>query len=77
MPWQAAQEAGLLCVPLRKPHENAMDEHWIKRGTFAKVLHPELGHSFTYVASKWISDEAPWRIGRRAPRGGTECERPR
>src|SRR5690606_35441072 len=27
MPWLEAQEAGLLWSPLRKPHENALDEH--------------------------------------------------
>jgi crotonobetainyl-CoA:carnitine CoA-transferase CaiB-like acyl-CoA transferase len=67
MPWQDAQAAGLLCVPLRKPHENATDDHWTTRGTFAEVEHPEHGRSFTYVASKWVSSEAPWRAGRRAP----------
>jgi crotonobetainyl-CoA:carnitine CoA-transferase CaiB-like acyl-CoA transferase len=67
MPWRAAQRAGLLCVPLRKPHENTTDEHWMKRATFAQVDHPELGRSFTYATSKWVSTEAPWRVGRRAP----------
>jgi crotonobetainyl-CoA:carnitine CoA-transferase CaiB-like acyl-CoA transferase len=67
MPWRDAQEAGLLCVPLRKPHENTTDEHWVKRATFSEVDHPELGRSFTYATSKWVSPEAPWRIGRRAP----------
>jgi crotonobetainyl-CoA:carnitine CoA-transferase CaiB-like acyl-CoA transferase len=67
MPWRDAQEAGLLCVPLRKPHENTVDEHWLKRQTFTEVEHPELGRSFTYPTSKWVSTEAPWRVGRRAP----------
>ena len=31
MPWREAQDAGLLWAPLRKPHENALDEHWLKR----------------------------------------------
>ena len=29
MPWLEAQDAGLLWAPLRKPHENALDEHWL------------------------------------------------
>ena len=29
MPWREAQDAGLLWAPLRKPHENALDEHWL------------------------------------------------
>ncbi len=37
MPWREAQEAGLLWAPLRKPHENALDEHWLARHTFADV----------------------------------------
>ena len=37
MPWREAQDAGLLWAPLRKPHENALDEHWLTRKTFADV----------------------------------------
>ncbi len=46
MPWLEAQNAGLLWAPLRKPHENALDEHWWARKTFAEIEHPELGRSF-------------------------------
>ncbi len=67
LPWREAQEAGLILVPLRKPHENMLDAHWQARGTFADVEHPELGRSFGYVTSKWVSDAAPWQVGRRAP----------
>ena len=73
MPWRDAQQAGLICVPLRKPHENASDEHWRKRETFTEVEHPELGRSFTYVTSKWVSDVA-WRVGGRAPLIGEHNE---
>jgi crotonobetainyl-CoA:carnitine CoA-transferase CaiB-like acyl-CoA transferase len=65
--WRAAQEAGLLCVPLRRPEDNAKDEHWRVRGTYADVDHPEHGRAFSYVVSKWISTETSWRVGRRAP----------
>jgi len=67
VPWREAQEAGLLWSPLRKPHENALDEHWLRRGTFADVEHPELGRSFRYAVSKWLSTETSWQIGRRPP----------
>ncbi|HYC24311.1 MAG TPA: CoA transferase [Candidatus Bathyarchaeia archaeon] len=70
IPWREAQAAGLLFVPLRKPHENATDEHWRARGTFAEVEHPELGRTFTYAVSKWLSSECAWRRGPRAPRLG-------
>jgi crotonobetainyl-CoA:carnitine CoA-transferase CaiB-like acyl-CoA transferase len=67
-PWHEAQEAGLMCVPLRRPHENMDDGHWQMRGTYSEVPHPELGRSFTYATSKWISSETAWDPGRRAPR---------
>jgi crotonobetainyl-CoA:carnitine CoA-transferase CaiB-like acyl-CoA transferase len=67
MPWREAQDAGLLWAPLRKPHENALDEHWLKRKSFAQVEHPELGRSFCYPTSKWLSTATSWQVGRRAP----------
>jgi crotonobetainyl-CoA:carnitine CoA-transferase CaiB-like acyl-CoA transferase len=82
VPWREAQEVGLMWVPLRRPHENALDEHWWERGSFGEVEHPELGRSFVYTLSKWVSNEAPWRRGPRAPRIGEHtrevlAERPR
>ena len=67
MPWREAQDAGLLWAPLRKPHENALDEHWLTRKTFAEIAHPELGRSFRYPTSKWLSNKTSWQVGRRAP----------
>jgi crotonobetainyl-CoA:carnitine CoA-transferase CaiB-like acyl-CoA transferase len=67
LPWQEAQLAGLLWSPIRKPHENATDEHWLSRGTFADVPHPELDETFRYPVGKWISTRGSWRAGRRAP----------
>jgi crotonobetainyl-CoA:carnitine CoA-transferase CaiB-like acyl-CoA transferase len=72
LPWREAQLAGLLWSPVRKPHENADDEHWLSRGTFADVPHPELERSFRYPVSKWISTRGSWRAGRRAPRLGED-----
>jgi crotonobetainyl-CoA:carnitine CoA-transferase CaiB-like acyl-CoA transferase len=66
-PWQKCQAAGLMFAPLRKPHENALDPHWIARATYADIEHPELGRSFRYPTSKWISTSNSWSIGRRAP----------
>ncbi|MDE2008169.1 MAG: CoA transferase, partial [Rhodospirillales bacterium] len=74
MPWLEAQEAGLLFAPLRKPHENAADPHWRARGSYAEIDHPELGRSFTYPVSKWLSTATAWRIGRRAPLPGEDSE---
>ena len=48
LPWKDAQENGIIWAPVRKPHENAADEHWRARGTFAEVFHPELGRTLTY-----------------------------
>ncbi|HEY4410141.1 MAG TPA: CoA transferase [Acidimicrobiia bacterium] len=67
LPWEDMQQAGIVCAPLRKPHENVADAHWQARGTFADVDHPELGRSFTYAVRKWCSTEPDWVVGRRAP----------
>ena len=81
MPWREAQDAGLLWAPLRKPHENALDEHWLTRKTFADVEHPELGRSFRYPTSKWLEhqDELAGRPARaaagRGHRGGAAARR--
>jgi crotonobetainyl-CoA:carnitine CoA-transferase CaiB-like acyl-CoA transferase len=74
LPWREAQQAGLLWAPLRKPHENAIDDHWLRRGTFADVEHPELGRSFRYPVSKWMSTATAWQVGRRAPLLGEDSE---
>jgi crotonobetainyl-CoA:carnitine CoA-transferase CaiB-like acyl-CoA transferase len=69
-PWREAQEAGILVAPLRRPEENVADEHWRTRRTFSEVAHPDVGGSFTYVTSKWLSDETSWVVGLPAPRVG-------
>src|SRR5437868_12981744 len=74
MPWREAQDAGLLWAPLRKPHENALDEHWLTRKTFAEIEHPELGRSFLYPTSKWLATKTSWQVGRRAPLLGEDTE---
>jgi crotonobetainyl-CoA:carnitine CoA-transferase CaiB-like acyl-CoA transferase len=74
MPWREAQDAGLLWAPLRKPHENAVDEHWLTRKTFAEIEHPEFGRSFLYPTSKWLSNKTSWQVGRRAPLLGEDTE---
>jgi crotonobetainyl-CoA:carnitine CoA-transferase CaiB-like acyl-CoA transferase len=74
VPWREMQEAGLLCAPVRKPHENALDEHWLVRGTYREVDHPELGRSVLYPVSKWIATESTWQTGRRAPQLGEDTE---
>jgi len=67
VPWREAQEAGMLWAPLRKPHENAMDPHWLARQSCTDVEHPELGRSFRYATSKWLATGTSWTVGRRAP----------
>jgi len=67
VPWREAQQAGMLWAPLRKPHENALDPHWLKRESCTDVAHPELGRSFRYATSKWIATATRWIPGRRAP----------
>ncbi len=67
VPWREAQEAGMLWAPLRKPHENAMDPHWLARRSCTDVEHPELGRAFRYATSKWRATGTSWSVGRRAP----------
>jgi crotonobetainyl-CoA:carnitine CoA-transferase CaiB-like acyl-CoA transferase len=67
LPWREMQDAGVICVPIRRPGENMEDEHWNRRHTFGQIEHPELGRSFTYVTGKWRSSETEWAPGRRAP----------
>lgn len=74
LPWLEMQAAGIVCSPIRKPHENVLDEHWQKRGTFAEVEHPETGRSYTYAVSKWISTGPDFVTGRRAPLLGEDNE---
>lgn len=74
LPWREAQDTGLLWAPVRKPHENAMDDHWHQRGTFTDIEHPELGRSFRYPTSKWVSDVTDWQPGRRAPLLGEDSD---
>jgi crotonobetainyl-CoA:carnitine CoA-transferase CaiB-like acyl-CoA transferase len=74
VPWVAMQEAGLLTAPIRRPHENAVDEHWLTRGTYAQIEHPETGESYTYPVSKWIATGSAWTTGRRAPLIGEDTD---
>ncbi|WP_375476336.1 CoA transferase [uncultured Jatrophihabitans sp.] len=67
LPWLDMQAAGIVCSPIRKPHENVLDPHWQARGTFAEVEHPETGGVYTYAVSKWISTGPDFVVGRRAP----------
>ena len=74
MPWLEAQEAGLLWAPIRKPHENALDRHWLERKSFAEVYHPEHDRSFCYPTSKWLANRTSWQVGRRSPLLGEDTE---
>lgn len=74
VPWKEAQESGLVWAPLRKPHENALDQHWHARGTFTDIEHPELGRSVRYPTSKWIATASAWVPGRRAPQVGEDTD---
>ena len=57
----------MLWAPLRKPHENALDPHWMARHSVTDIPHPELGRSFRYATSKWLGTATSWSVGRRAP----------
>ncbi|WGY00377.1 CoA transferase [Nocardioides sp. QY071] len=65
--WREAQELDMPWTPIRRPEENATDEHWLQRGAFFDVHHPELDRTFTYVGGKWVTEGLPWRRGPRPP----------
>ncbi len=73
LPWKEGQEAGLLWAPVRKPHENALDEHWLRRGTFGDIDHGD-GRMVRYPVSKWRSSTSSWRVGQAAPALGDSTE---
>ncbi len=69
--WRDGQDNGLPWALVRRPEENARDPHYLQRGTFADVPHPEVGASYTYVAARWYSPDAPWTVpAQRPPRLG-------
>ncbi|GAA1828471.1 hypothetical protein GCM10009836_02770 [Pseudonocardia ailaonensis] len=72
--WRDAQAEGLPWAPVRRPEENADDEHWRARGTFVDVRHPELDETYTYVGSRWYCPDVPWVVGTRPPRLGEHAD---
>lgn len=65
--WVEAQARGLAWAPVRRPEENLDDPHWLKRGTFMEVDHPEFGTRTVEVGAKWVTSGLQWRQGPRAP----------
>jgi crotonobetainyl-CoA:carnitine CoA-transferase CaiB-like acyl-CoA transferase len=72
--WHDAQAHGLPWAPVRKPQENVDDEHWLQRGTFFPVHHPELDESFMYSGAMWLTEGMEPRRGPRAPLVGEHTE---
>ena len=77
--WREAQALNLPWAPIRRPEENAADPHWLERGAFLDVYHPELDASFVYTGAKWLTEAAdgrivPWRQGPRAPLVGEHTD---
>jgi crotonobetainyl-CoA:carnitine CoA-transferase CaiB-like acyl-CoA transferase len=65
--WREAWQHELPWAPVRRPEENASDEHWRSRGTVFDVYHPELGKPLNYVGAKWVTHGLDWPRGPRAP----------
>ena len=72
--WRDAQANGLPWTPIRRPEENVADEHWIQRGAFFDVYHPELDETFTYTGAKWLTEGQEWRRGPRPPLVGEHTD---
>jgi crotonobetainyl-CoA:carnitine CoA-transferase CaiB-like acyl-CoA transferase len=75
--WRQAQEHNLPWAPLRRPEENVADEHWLVRGAFFEVYHPELDESFIYTGGKWVTEGLAWPRGPRAPLVGEHSQQVR
>jgi crotonobetainyl-CoA:carnitine CoA-transferase CaiB-like acyl-CoA transferase len=67
---ELGQAVGMAWAAVRRPEENARDAHWLERGLFQEIEHPELGESYPYVAAPWVSTNMPWVVGERPPRLG-------
>jgi crotonobetainyl-CoA:carnitine CoA-transferase CaiB-like acyl-CoA transferase len=72
--WRDAQALGLPWTPVRRPEENAADEHWLQRGAFFEVEHPELDRTFLYTGGKWVTEELEWPRGPRPPLVGEHTD---
>ena len=72
--WREAQAHDLPWTPIRRPEENTVDEHWLQRGCFFDVHHPELGETFLYAGAKWFTEGAEWRRGPRPPLVGEHTD---
>ena len=68
IPWREAQELGMLWAPLRKPHENAVDPHWLKRGSVHRRRASRARQVFPLSDEQMDLDrERRGSAGRRAP----------
>lgn len=72
--WRDAQQLGLPWTPVRRPEENATDEHWLQRGAFFDVEHPELNRAFQYTGGKWLTEGVEWPRGPRPPLVGEHTD---
>jgi len=72
--WREAQDRGLPWTPIRKPEENTSDPHWMMRGSFFEVHHPELDETYLYTGGKWVTEGMPWRRGPRPPLVGEHTD---
>ncbi|PSM39022.1 CoA transferase [Streptomyces dioscori] len=72
--WRDAQALNLPWTPVRRPEENATDEHWLQRGAFFDVHHPELDRTFLYTGGKWVTEEFEWPRGPRPPLVGEHTD---
>ena len=70
LPWQEAQAHGLMWAPLRKPHENLEDAHWLARGSYAWI------DGLPYPRAKWIGSGTAWIAQRAAPALGAAGDAP-
>lgn len=64
--WKAGQQSRVLCAPLNTIEQLVEDQHFIQRGAFADIEHPEAGR-LLYPGRPFIMSESPWSLRSVAP----------
>lgn len=71
---QAAQDKRLELTAMCTSEDFLTDIQLDFRNYFAKVAHPELDDTLTYLGNPYVMSETPWKIWRRAPLIGEHNE---
>jgi len=65
--FQQAVARAFLLAPVYRAHDALTNRHFIARGFWQMVRHPELDETFPYPGAPFVAGGIPYRIRRRAP----------